>query len=80
MAPELDFSWDNHKARLLAFGHDVNVTQPKEVQFWKGEDLNGWLMHDQKVRMHPSYLPTPFFLLFCHKCNNLELSHYTHYT
>ncbi|BDA44693.1 hypothetical protein COCOBI_06-1710 [Coccomyxa sp. Obi] len=48
MAPELDFSWDNHKARLLSFGHDVNVIQPKEIQFWKGEDLNGWLMHDQK--------------------------------
>lgn len=48
-SPDLDFSWDNHAKRLAAFGHDVNISQPLEIQFWKGEDLTLWLMHDQKA-------------------------------
>ena len=54
-APELDFSWEAHKQRLAAFGHNANVTQPFEIKFWKGEDLNSWLMHDQKVLYEAHY-------------------------
>ena len=41
-APELDFSWQAHVARLAAFGHDVNAQPPHKLQFWKGQDLNAW--------------------------------------
>jgi hypothetical protein len=44
-APDLDFSWERHAARLRgSFGHDANATQPRELKFWKGEDVSAWLM------------------------------------
>lgn len=54
-APDLDFSWAAHSQRLAAFGHDVNTSQPFEIKFWKGEDLNTWLMQDQKAFYNAHY-------------------------
>jgi xyloglucan fucosyltransferase len=54
---ELDFSWERHKARLLAHGHDVTEegNAPETVPFGYVMLADTWLLKDIVERYEGTY-------------------------
>ena len=54
---ELDFSWANHKKRLMALGHDVTAPEnvPERQGYGWGSMAKTWMSEDLKEHYAPHY-------------------------